>query len=60
MEGYDPTSRPVHNHSSVLTVQIAISLYHILDTVRGLRGFWGDFGGFWGVFWLRVCGGLRL
>ena len=31
--GYDRTSRPVVNDSSVTTVHIALSLFHILDTV---------------------------
>jgi len=30
---YDRTSRPVRNDSSTVNVFIAISLYHILDTV---------------------------
>jgi hypothetical protein len=30
---YDPTTRPVRNDSTPVRVQIAISLYHILDTV---------------------------
>lgn len=32
--GYDPTSRPVYNESTTTRVNIAISLFHILDTVR--------------------------
>ena len=33
MRGYDKTTRPVVNDKSSLDVQVAISLYHILDTV---------------------------
>ena len=31
---YDKTTRPVRNDSTPIAVHIAISLYHILDTVR--------------------------
>lgn len=35
--GYDRTSRPVRNDSTTTRVNVAVSLFHILDTVSG----WG-------------------
>ena len=34
MRHYDKTTRPVRNDSTPIAVHIAISLYHILDTVK--------------------------
>jgi len=36
LRNYDRTTRPVINDSAPVDVQIAISLYHILDTVVSL------------------------
>lgn len=34
---YDPTTRPVRSAKTAIKVQIAIALYHILDTVGYLN-----------------------
>jgi len=36
LRNYDKTTRPVINDSAPLSVDISISLYHILDTVSPL------------------------
>lgn len=38
---YDPTTRPVKNDSSTIQVNLAISLYHILDTVFLILPYFG-------------------
>jgi len=39
LHNYDETTRPVINDSAPVNVDIAISLYHILDTVTLLTYF---------------------
>lgn len=34
LRDYDPTTRPVKDDSTAVECMVAISLYHILDTVR--------------------------
>jgi len=42
LRNYDETTRPVINDSAPVNVDISISLYHILDTVRLLTCSFAD------------------